>query len=196
MILVRISFTLLYSEVNYVRTLLFCDPPNHLVSQFSACATFPVKIVPMVQQPLMSICKARHRFLCVTIRFVVDMPQLKEDLLPVLIVSLFIQVFIQICKQRWWIKGLNFRKQTFVNLFQQSLLIPEFKHLAQHSIFYQRLQIRTITPAIAALSSIQFHFAAFFSAFSGLHYHPDISATLLHHGTFPDILLLGQADTS
>ena len=74
-----------------------------------------------------------------SICLVVDVPQLKEDLLPVLIVAFLIQMGIQICKQWRWFKGFNFRKQAFIDLFQQLCLIPLFKHLQQENTFYTSL---------------------------------------------------------
>ena len=66
------------------------------------------------------------------------MPQLKEDLLPILIVAFLIQMGIQILKQRRF-KALYFCKQAFIDLFQQLCLIPLFKHLQQENTFYTSL---------------------------------------------------------
>lgn len=48
MTIMRIFLTVLYSKVNFMRTSLFCDPPDHLVSQFSACDTLLMEVVSMM----------------------------------------------------------------------------------------------------------------------------------------------------
>lgn len=56
-----------------------------------------------------------------SICLVVDVPQLKEDLLPVLIVAFLIQMGIQILKQQRRVKALYFCKQAFIDFFSSSV---------------------------------------------------------------------------
>ena len=100
-----------------------------------------------------------------SICLVVDVPQLKEDLLPLFVIALFIQVGIQICKQRWWFKGFNFCKQAFIDLFQQLCLIPLFEHLQQENTFYKSLQGRTFPPAVFTFQWVQNDCMTFFQYF-------------------------------
>ena len=159
----RIFFTFLYSIVNFVRILLLCDPPNVLISQLSTCYTPLLQIISMVLQPLTCTGIAWQRFLGVSICLVVDVPQLKEDLLPVFIVAFLIQMGIQICKQQRRVKALYFCKQAFIDFFQQLCLIPLFEHLQQENTFYTSLQGRTFPPAVFTFPWIQNDCMAFFS---------------------------------
>ena len=74
-----------------------------------------------------------------SVLFVVDMSHLKEDFLPFLTISFFVQVSIQIVKQRRLVKTLYLCKQAFINLIQQRLLIAITQHFFQHSAFQQGL---------------------------------------------------------
>ena len=161
----RIFFTLLYSIVNFVRILLLCDPPNVLISQFSTCCTLFLQIVSILLQPLTCTGIAWQRFLSVSICLVVDVPQLKEDLLPVLIVAFLIQMGIQILKQQRRVKALYFCKQAFIDLFQQLCLIPLFEHLQQENTFYTSLQGRTFPPAVFTFPWVQNDCMTFFQYF-------------------------------
>ena len=113
MTIMRTFFTVLYSRVNFMRTSLFCNPPNRLVSQFTACAPLPVKIVSIMLQPSTRARKARPRFLGMSVLFVVDMSHLKEDFLPFLTIPFFVQVSIQIVKQQRRVKTFHLHKQAF-----------------------------------------------------------------------------------
>ena len=144
-----------------MRILLLCDPPNHPVSQFSARTTFPVKIISIVLQPLTRTGVAWQRFLSVTIRFVVNMPHLKEDFLPVFIVAFLIQMGIQILKQQRRFKGFNFRKQALINLFQQLCLVALSEHLTKKITFHNSLQVRTLSPAVFPFPWVQNNCVAF-----------------------------------
>lgn len=120
-VLVRVFFIFLYSIVNFMRILLLCDPPDHFLLSCFKSLLLTSKIISIVLQPLTCKGIAWQRFFSVSICLVVDVPQLKEDLLPVFIVAFLIQMGIQILKQQRWVKALYFCKQAFIDFFNSSV---------------------------------------------------------------------------
>lgn len=159
-----IFFTFLYSRVNFVGiNFLILSPtrPFSFVHLQIASAYFQDHIhgAAAIDAQRCSLATIFSMSICL----VVDVPQLKEDLLPVLIVAFLIQMGIQVLKQQRRVKALNFCKQAFIDLFQQLCLIPLFEHLQQENTFYTSLQGRTFPPAVFTFPWVQNDCMTFFS---------------------------------
>lgn len=150
----------------------------------------------MVLQPLTRKGVAWQRFFSMSICLVVDVPQLKEDLLPVLIVAFLIQMGIQVLKQQRRVKALNFCKQAFIDLFQQFCLIPLFEHFQQENTFYTSLQGRTFPPAVFTFPWVQNDCMAFFSVFPLFQADAGMPSMPSYHQTIFDMPRPVLADTS
>ena len=192
----RIFFTLLYSIVNFVRILLLCDPPNVLISQLSTCYTPLLQIISMVLQPLTCTGIAWQRFLGVSICLVVDVSQLKEDLLPVFIVAFLIQMGIQILKQQRRVKALYFCKQAFIDFFSAALSdTPVRAFAAGKHVLHE--------PARSHVSASSIHLPVdperlygFFSVFPLFQADAGMSSMPSYHQTISDMPRPVPADTS